>query len=175
MMPARTRLLVAVGMGYVMLVPGWLGPWLRTWAWLELYALVLLGALHLCFIALLLALHTSLIAPSASVQSPLAPCPLCHVSASRRFTHSRLLDCCVTEANWRSYGIALLLGLVCAWTSSLGAILRLTEMAGIVHLGSVEPGSELSVFGATSLILAEVAAAVTLPMFAISLSAVVQW
>ena len=148
---------------YGLLWVGWSGPWLAVGPRLEPFGLALLVSLHAVLLAGAGAAATFLRASSSSALP----------SSARVF--GVVGGVAVGARNWRSYGLALLCGLAACWSASLGAVLRLFEMAALVHVGPVAPASDLSPAALAALIAAEMMAALALPMFGAALHALVMW
>jgi hypothetical protein len=167
---------------YAALLVGWVVPWLQVGRDLEPFAVALLVGLHVCFAALVgsFAIAASLPPVATSSQTTgdkrfCAGCRVWHAQAQLLYYHPAVLEQCVGPNNWAAFGWFLLSGSVCAWSVSLGAILRLCEMAGVVHVGPMAPGTEVSLLVLCALLCVEIAAALVLPMFGLSFRALLQW
>ncbi len=164
---------------YGAVIVGWL---VRVARELEPFAIALLAALHACLALCLVSWWRALLLPAVplgwAAVSERRFCPQCaawqpHPQAL--YIHSPLLKQCVGPGNWRPFGRFLLYGGVCSWTVSVGAVLRMCEMAGFAHAGPVSPGSDTSLLVLASLLAAEVGAALVLPMFVLALSSLLRW
>ena len=144
---------------YALVVVGWLIPWHGA-ASLELFAPLLVVSMHVCLLAWLGAFFRAL--RSSPGSGPL-------------FGPSSALETTVGGANWAVVGRFHFFGLVLAWTVSVGSVMRLCELAGMIHLGSTAPGAELSLSSAACLVTAELASALVLPMCFLSLSSLLRW
>lgn len=96
-------------------------------------------------------------------------CLLCRCCVQRQDHHSRILDRCVGQANWKPYFLFLLYGFVCCCTGAGWAMLRLLEMGHYLHVGPSDLSDDHSAFVVASLIALVVGCCFVLPMFQMTL------
>ncbi len=180
-MVSRRTFVCCIVAVYAALLVGWVGPWLQVGRDLEPFAVALLVALHVCLVVLVgsfaraVSLPPLPASPAEGDKRFCASCRVWHAQAQLLYYHAAVLEQCVGPKNWAAFGWFLLAGSVCAWSVSLGAILRMCEMAGVVHVGPMVPGTETSVLVLVALLCAEIAAAMVLPVFGLALRALLQW
>jgi hypothetical protein len=148
------RVVVVWSVLYTAVCLSWVGPWMLVITSLEWFGWCLLISLHACLAVFVVSLH------AVTTAGP---------THDRVVMYSTVLEQNVGVNVGRSFGRFLLSGLVATWTISVGAILRLCELGGFIHVGPVLLGSEASYIILGLLIFSELIAAAVMPVFAVAL------
>ncbi len=141
---------------YVIVFLSWILPWLLVASYLEPYAIVLLCCMHACFASFLWSLYR-LYPVNSSVSSP--------------SVFSSFLGRSVSLSDAPLMGRLLASACACLCSSSLGALLRLCELGGFLHVGPVAVGSDSSLAVVALLFAAELVAAALIPVTIFALRA----
>lgn len=148
------RVLLLSSLLYAVVFYGWIWPWIQVMSMLEWFGWLIMFFMHVALVSFGWSLIQVVVG---------------RVPQDKAVTFSPMLGCHVGSATLRAFGRFLLSGTVLMWTVSLGSVLRLCELGGFIHVGPMAVGSETSILLIVMLFVAELAAAVLLPVFAVAL------